>query len=102
MFTWGWAARTICDGLCMLEPLVVFPSACNDSSGICQHIGKTLCSVMCDDHILIALMDKHLGTFPAVLFIECIPRGYIGWMEISFVHCTPSCSGFFFGCHVQV
>jgi hypothetical protein len=29
----------ICDSLGMLEPLVVFPSASNDSSSICQHIG---------------------------------------------------------------
>jgi hypothetical protein len=33
------STHTIYDGLGMLQPLVMFPSASNDSSSICQHIG---------------------------------------------------------------
>jgi hypothetical protein len=43
---------------------------------------------MCDDHVLITLMNKDLGAFVSQLDIKGIARGYTEWMEISFVRGT--------------
>jgi hypothetical protein len=69
------STHTICDGL-VLEPLLCFllPPMTAVASV------STSVRPMCDDHVLIALMDKNLCALAAVVCIECIPSGYIGCM----------------------